>query len=333
MKISCITRRDWVDLKMLETKPGADSGGGGIVTKYLSLRKCCPNIHFTEDFGDEALRPVLLIEPLTIKIKPALAEKIVSGKMEKLQQHKGIKLLWCEEQTVFRWTHKIQKMILPHIDGLLACNQYQHQLLETLPFDLPIYTLYTPIDPEVYYPEEKKRQIVVASKVGLQKNTQAVIDLFQQLPSDIHKVYLGNAEMWGAATYEYDKELEKQLAHTADTYIKSASPLDTAKYIRESLVGVNMSIYDVGSLFFLEAALSGCHFFAWNYHPMFDEYEHVHRFDTLQDGLPKMIECFEKQEPNTPLTDEVAAKHSFKSFKTQLDSVIKNVLKEVFISG
>ncbi len=215
------------------------------------------------------------------------------------------------------------------IDGLIACNQYQKQLLETLPFDLPIYTLYTPIDAEVYHPEEKKRQIIVASKVGFQKNTQAVIELFKQLPNDIHKVYIGNAEMWGKVVYEHDKEFEKGLARVSDTYIKSESPLETAKWIRQSQVGVNMSIYDVGSLFFLELAMAGGDFFAWHYHPMFDEYKHVKRFGTIEDGLPKIIECFEKQEPNTQLADEIAGKHSFASFKTQLG----NIIQEVFICG
>lgn len=330
MNVSCITRPNWVNPETLNTKPESGNGGGGVVTKYLSFAKCCPNIHFTDDFADPDLKFIVLIEPLSIRIKDVVAEEIVDGKMEKLQQHKGIKLLWCEEQTVFRWSDKVQQKIFNSVDGLVACNQYQKQLLEKLPCGLPIYTLYTPIDADVYYPEKKKRQIVVASKVGLQKNTQAVIKLFEQLPSDIQKVYIGSAEMWGKCTYEYDKELEKGLARTADTYIKSASPLETAKYIRESLVGINMSIYDVGSLFFLESAMAGCHFFAWNYHPMFDEYTTVNRFDNIDDGLPKIIDCFENQtEENNALRDEISQKHSFNAFKAQLG----NIIQEVFLSG
>ena len=329
MKISCIVRAPWFDKETLKMKPGQNSGGGGIVTKYLNVSKCCPEIHFTEDFGDRDLRQIVLIEPLSLRLKKGVAEKVVAGKMEKLEQHTGIKLLWCEEQTVFRWSHKIQRMILSTIDGFVACNQYQKQLLETLPFDKPIYTLYTPIDADIYRPVEKKKQVIVASKVGLQKNSQAIIKLFKQLPEDVHTVYVGNSDMWGRHTYECDREFERGLETAADTYIKSASPLETAKWICESLAGINMSIYDVGSLFFLESAMAGCNFFAWNYHPMFDEYEHVDRFNTLEDGLPQMIEQFEKCEPNTALQNEVAAKHSFESFRQQLG----NVVKEVFLNG
>ena len=329
MNISCITRAPWVDTKTLEAEPKEGTGGGGVVTKYLSFAKCCPNIHFTSDFGDPDLRPVVLIEPLAIRIKDVVGEEIANGKMEKLEQHKGIKLLWCEEQTVFRWSYEVQYRIFSVIDGLIACNQYQKQLLETLPFDLPVYTLYTPIDSELFYSEPKKKQILVASKVGLQKNTQAIIELFRHLPDDVHKMYIGNAEMWGKVTYPIDKDIERTMSETADTYIKAASPLDTAAHIRESLVGINMSLYDVGSLFFLESAMSGCHFFAWNYHPMFDEYEHVDRFESLEDGLPKIVERFANPEPNVALQREVTAKHSFEAFTAQLG----NVIQEVFLNA
>lgn len=329
MNISCITRDPWVDEKTLEAEPKEGTGGGGIVTKYLSFSKCCPNIHFTSDFGDPDLRPVVLIEPLAIRMRDVVTEVVADGKMEKLEQHKGVKLLWCEEQTVFRWSYEVQYRVFSLLDGLIASNRYQKQLLETLPFDLPVYTLYTPIDADLFHIVPKKKQIVVAAKVGLQKNTQAVIELFKRLPADIHKVYIGNAEMWGKVTYDVDKDLQKAVAEVADTYIKAASPIKTAEYIRESLVGINMSIYDVGSLSFLESGMSGCDFFAWGYHPMFDEYEHVTRFDTLADGLPKIIERFESLQPNTALQQEIAAKHSFEAFRGQLG----NVIQEVFLNA
>ncbi len=330
MKISCITREDWFNKETLKTKPGSGSGGGGIVTKYLSLMKCCPDIHFTSDFGDPNLRPIVLIEPLVIKLRSAKAMETALSKAEKLESHTGVKLLWCEEQTVFRWDHEVQHVMFEAVDGLLACNQYQKQLLETLPFDKPIYTLYTPIDDELYYPEPKKKQVIVASKVGYQKNTAAIIELFDALSDDIRTVYIGSAEMWGGkSTYEYDKEFEKELSRAADTYIKSASPVETAEWIRKSAAGLNISIYDVGSLFFLETVMAGGDFFAWNYHPMFNEYQHVKRFDTVKDGASLITETLENVEPNTALRDEVMAKHSFASFKRQLGAIIQ----EVFVNG
>ena len=75
MNISCITRSNWVNPQTLNTKPESGNGGGGIVTKYLSFAKCCPDIHFTDDFGDENLRTIVIIEPLSIRIKDVVAEE------------------------------------------------------------------------------------------------------------------------------------------------------------------------------------------------------------------------------------------------------------------
>lgn len=284
-------------------------------------------MHFTNDFADPDLQPIVLVEPLCFFGNDPGGTEAADAKIEKLAAHKGIKLLWCEEQEPFRWTYSTQKKIFELFDGLVACNQYQYQLLSTLPFKKPIYTLYTPIDDKLYYSEEKKRQVVIAAKVGLQKNTEAIIKLFSQLPDDVNTVYIGNAGLWGAYNYEYDKKLELTLEKTADEYIHTASAIKTAKRIRESHVGINMSIYDIGSLNFLECAMSGCDFFAWNYHLMFDEYKHVHRFDTLTDGIPKIIACLDTiSTPNTDLQTEVAKKHSFTAFHTQLGELIKEVV-------
>ena len=329
MHISCITRQQWTDPESLKIEPqqGVGRGGGGIMTKYLNLTKCCPNMHFTNDFADPNLQIIVLVEPLCFFGNDPGSTEEADSKIEKFTQHKGIKLLWCEEQEPFRWDYPTQKRIFGLFDGLVACNKYQHQLLSTLPFNKPIYTLYTPIDSKLYYPEEKKRQVVIAAKVGLQKNTEAIIQLFSELPDDVNTVYIGNAGLWGAYRYEYDKKLELALEKTADEYIHSASAIKTAERIRESQVGINMSIYDTGSLNFLECAMSGCDFFAWNYHLMFDEYKHVKRFDTLNDGIPKIIECLDTTSaPNTNLQTEVAKKHDFRAFHAQLGNLIKEVI-------
>ena len=327
MHVSCITRQQWSNLETLNEQPQISKGGGGIVTKYLNLVKCCPQMHFTNQFDDVDLNFIVLVEPLCFYGNDPGGTESMESKIEKLATHKGIKLLWCEEQEPFRWSDAAQRNILGLFDGLVACNAYQRQLLKMLPFKNPIYTLYTPIDSDVYQPEEKKKQVIVAGKVGLQKNTEAIIRLFEQLPNDVHKVYIGNAGLWGVYNYKCDKDLEKVLERTADEYIKTASPLETAKRIRESLVAVNMSIYDTGSLFFLESAMSGCHFFAWTYHLMFDEYRYVNRFDTLEDGLPRIVECLRTQDkPNIELQDEVAKKHNFSAFRAQLGDLVKGVM-------
>lgn len=325
-KISCITRSKWSDLETLHVKPGVGEGGGGIVLKYLNLRKCCRDMHFTNDFADPNMQPVIIIEPMAFHG----SKEGIESNIKKLASHNSIKLLWCEEQAIFRWKGRIREQILSLCHGVVACNAYQAQLLKVIVPNVPIYTLYTPIDSELYKPVEKKRQIIVAGKVGLQKNTAALVKLFQALPSDVNKVYCGNAGMWGQVTYEADKKLELELARVTDEYVKEATPLDVAKFICESLVAVNCSIYDVGSLFALESGLGGCWFYAWRYHPMFDEYENFHRFDNLADGIRKITKCLETEtQPNEKLRAELEKKHSYPAFRSQL----RQLLGEVFVSG
>lgn len=328
MLVSCITRKAWSDLKTLEIKPTVGQGGGGVVTKYLNLRKCCPDMHFTNDFADPDMQHVIIVEPLCFFKNDLEVKEDWSSKIQKLRSHnKSVKLLWCEEQAVFRWKEKYRKEIFSAFDGLLACNAYQHQLLKVIAPTKPIYTLYTPIDNVLYQPREKRKQVLVAGKVGLQKNIDAILQLFTQLPADVHKLYIGNAGLWGKYAYAYDKTLETELEQVADEYVHSASPIETARRIGESLVGINMSIYDVGCLFFLECGMSGVNFFAWRYHPQFDEYENLTRFDTVEDGALEIMECLEnRQQPNTALMKEIHEKHSFEAFREQLGHVLKEVL-------
>ena len=264
-----------------------------------------------------------------MKLKPEVEVAVVSEKVKKLSAHNGIKLLWCEEQTVFRWSNTVKHLLLPEMDGYVACNQYQAKLLETLPVKKPIYILYTPIDREIFRPAEKKPQVVVASKIGLQKNTEALIDVYSKLPKELHKLYVGSADMWGKSVYEYDRQIEIKMSKAADEYIKTASPLDTAKRIRESYIGINFSIYDVGSLFFLECGMSGLNFFAWWYHPQFDEYKNISRFKTAEECVSQIEALDGKLDPNTELVDEIRKKHSFDAFHDQLGQIVQ----EIFIGG
>lgn len=328
MLVSCITRKAWSDLKTLEIKPTVGQGGGGVVTKYLNLRKCCPDMHFTNDFADPDMQHVIIVEPLCFFKNDSEVKEDWSSKLQNLRSHnKSVKLLWCEEQAVFRWKAKYRKEIFSAFDGLLACNAYQHQLLKVIAPTQPIYTLYTPIDSQLYTPIEKKKQIIVASKVGLQKNIDAILRVFEALRDEVHTLFIGNAGMWGQYTYDYDKELENQLARAADEYIETETPVAVAKRINESRIGLNMSIYDVGSLFFLECGMAGVDFFAWRYHPQFDEYENLTRFETVEDGALEIMECLENGlQPNTALIKEIHEKHSFEAFREQLGHVLKEVL-------
>lgn len=335
MQVGFVTRREWFDLKGLELRPGENKNdsqegfqlraGGGMMSKYLNVRKACPEAHFTDTYDVPGL--VMIVEPLTF-FGDFRRSVPLEERLDALSKHNGLKFLWAEEQTIFRWPRQATEKILSEFDAVLACNLYQQQLIQGVYPDKTVKVLYTPIDQTLYQSRPKKRQVVAVGKIGLQKNTEAVIHLFEQLPTDVHKIYIGNSGLWGKVRYEADRDLEHRIAAVADEHLASATAAEVAKVVGESLVYINLSIYDVGCLSFLEAAMAGCWCYCWNYHPMFDEYENISRVENVSDGLSPMKERLETEnlEPNTALREEMLKKHSFDAFRGQLQRVLGEIL-------
>ena len=326
MRVSVLTQEKWTDTDAIHHEPQIGQGGGGMLTKYINVKKCLANAHFTNDFADADMQPVILVEPMLFHSKESPLS--IEDKITALKAHEGVKLLWCEEQCVFRWKGELREKIFQAFDAILACNKYQAQLLKVIvPSEIPIRTLYTPIDSDLFTPTVKKRQIVHAGKIGLQKNTDTLIALYEKLKEkDIRTVYIGNGALWGSYLYEQDKEIEYMMSNIADEYIATASITDTAEIINASLAGVSMTIYDVGSLFFLESATAGCHFFAWKYHPLYDEYENIVRFDNVPDAVVEIEKAFENISVNRKLEAEISQKHSFEAFQNQLKHIVMDCL-------
>ena len=312
-----ITTQEYYFLCPKDVKPSEKTAGGGVVTKMMNVKEAMPNIHFDSEF--RKLGDIAMIDPLCMHT-PDWDNNII-----RLQEHgeKSVKLLWNEEQEIMRWSVERRQEMFGYIDGYLVSNKYLKQLLSM--YDLsPMYILYTPINQDRFTPKPKKKQVVAVGKIGLQKNTDAIIKLFKELPDDITKVYIGNAGLWGFVTYPHDLCLQREVSEVADVYIESATQEEVADIMSESLYYANFSIYDVGCLSFLEAAMSGCYCFTWNYHPMFDEYENVIRVQDVAEAV-ELMDC-KTLEPNLILRKEIMGKHSYPSFQTQLEKIIGKVV-------
>lgn len=319
INVSVLTFKDWFDSDRIYTRPKEGMHGGGIVTKYLYVKACLPDLHTTDDCSDPNLKQMLLIEPMFI-------ERDYSEKLEALKKHRGIKLLWAEEQAVFRWNPKQRERIFRAVDGLVACNLYQQQLLQVIAGELPVYVLRSPIPEIAEVSDYREKRVVAVSKIGLQKNSDAILKVFESLPEGIEKVFLGNAGLWGSHRYLYDLAIEEQIAETADRHITGASLAEVSEILSTSAVYLTMTIYDVGSLAFLEAGMAGCACLCWDYHPMFDEYSSVVRFRDVDEA----VRAIEKQmEPplgmDTEMRSEIIEKHSAEQFADALKSLFLEV--------
>ena len=319
INVSVLTFKDWFDSDRIYTRPKEGKHGGGIVTKYLYVKTCLPDLHVTDDCSDPNLKQMLLIEPIFI-------ERDYSEKLEALRKHRGIKLLWAEEQAVFRWDPEQRKRIFDAVDGLVACNLYQKQLLQVIAGELPIYVLRSPIPEITEVSDHREKRVIAVSKIGLQKNTDAILKVFESLPEGIEKVFLGNAGLWGSHRYLYDLAIEEQIAETADRHITGASLAEVSEILSTSAIYLSMTIYDVGSLAFLEAGMSGCTCVCWDYHPMFDEYSSVVRFRDVDEAV-KVIER-RMEQPATidaQMRAEIIEKHSAEQFENALKSLFLEV--------
>ena len=308
--------------------PGVTRPGGGMNTKIWNMKRAVPELHTTSNY-DEA-RLIALIEPLWFyddyNWNTAEGDETDFDKRVRLiRESDRVNYLFAEEAEFTRWTGKQQADVLDAVDGFLVSNKYLQQQVKAFAPRKEPQILYTPIDSNLFVPREKKRQVVALSTVCVEKNIADVIKIFDALPKDIHKLYIGSATTWGEAL-PHGKQLEMKVANAADEWIESATHETVAERLGESAVYLNCSRYDVGCLSFLEAAMCGCWCVTDAHHPMFNEYPTT-PFFSLQDAVDKIGVCVEADELGTlevdfKLRKHVETKHGYHTFIEKLQELV-----------
>ena len=306
-----------------KTQPMAECPGGGMNAKAWNLLRAI-DVELVDKpiarKGGIALLDVLAMHPDGEKFNEIVQE---------ILEWDVIKILWAEEQEFLRWSHQKRLELISATDIMAVSNLYLQSILNE--FDIDTKILYTPIDSTFYKPAKtKKPRLVAVGQVSWSKNTDGIIELFTALKdTEIECVFIGNAHLWGKMARSTDSVLESQLEKCC-TWISSASRTEMAELLGEAWGFVSMSRYDVGSLSFLESAMAGCHCFAWNTHPQFDEYKHINRFDAVEDGTTLILDKFNetRDKPNRQIRNEVMKKHSFESFTKSLAYIIGDVYLE-----
>ena len=264
---------------------------------------------------------VCLIDPLWLWETPD-TEDGATARWEELQQLNAIKIIWAEEQELLRWTRIRRMEFVNHCDLVTTCNKFLQGIFEE--FGIKSDILYTPIDEGYWMPAEKKKPIVIATaKIMTAKGAERYIELFDLLGSDVECVYIGHAGMWNNEPTPQERELEREIAKRC-TWIKYANRNKMREIFSEAAVYVNFARYDVGSLSFLQAGMSGCHCLLWNEHRQFDEYIHTkcvmhpkHAAELIED-----IFTSERIETNTTLREFLIARHGLSAFRKNLNEII-----------
>ena len=305
----------------------------GMTSKTWETQKAFPEITVSSDLSSEC--NMMLIEPLMMykKVNPETEKdrsEVFNDNISLMKENRAVKLGWTEEQELLRWNGCQRKEFLSLCKVLLVCNQYLYRQLSVYAKQTttPMSILRTPIDDAFYMPKEKERKVVAMGRICAAKNIEGVIEVFKNLPDDIEKVYIGNQSMWGVAPNNSNTLLEKKLQDVVDRWIPLASRYEVASELSTALGYFNVSVYDVGCLSFLESAMSGCHCFAWTFHPMFDEYTQCHRFNGYKDGANLIKDVFDKSDGkwDAEMRNQVYDLHSYGAFRSQLNDIILQIM-------
>ena len=310
-------------------RPGITEGGGGMRSKTWNIQRAYPHIHVTNNYKEAGL--VALLEPLVFHENytpgdPDSFMKLVN----EIKKSKRLNVLFAEEAEISRWTGNQQQAVFNAVDSIWVCNEYLQQ--QVMGFKPPVkpQILRTPIDADFYQPAAEKEKVVVAtSVVSVGKNIVGIVDLFDAIRAnlkDVTTVFVGNAEMWGFEMIGGDA-LQAEIKRAADFWYDAKNRLEMRDLFSKAAIYVNMSRYDVGSLSFLEAGMSGCTCLAWDNHPMFDEYVTIERFKDVDEAV-KLIGTHIDAGPNTVTRTEIESHHSYTAFNAQLNNLIIEELKK-----
>ena len=310
--ISYIVRKsqvDWTDT----TKPGDGVPGGGVATKTWNVKQAVPGIQITDNF--ESDRPIVIVDPLAFSNN-------IDLHLPTIRDSKAFKkVLWIEEQAPLRWPGALITQVADTFDIICVSNEYLKQQLQPFMPNREIRILYTPIPVPPKTPDDRGNSVLGMGQISLRKNTHGLVRLFDMLPDTFTSTYIGNSALWGKTLLDADKDIESDIAATVGTWIPSATLREASVIQSQSKFYVNMSIYDVGCLSFLECAMAGCICLAWDYHPQFDEYKRVIRFKTASEAVAKLEDLKDEKLASTIsklIQKEVAAKHSYASFRKQI---------------
>ena len=217
-------------------RPSMD-GSGGMHTKVDRVSRAVRSIyalHIGSDLS-KMQSEFLLIEPLYFRMSGIVREKppaqrdsqsdrdVSEGILAELRAHPAIKILYCSEMEVFRWTGEFRKALLEICDVVTSNSDYQTALLEAVipPKEGVRSTLHRLIDPipaAEFKPMPKRMQVVAMGRISEIKGSPFIAELFQKLaPLPIETVYVGGAALWGAAS-EVDLALEAEIREFADVF-------------------------------------------------------------------------------------------------------------------
>ena len=225
-------------------------GGGGIHVKTYTVLEALKQVYpLTRGIADssEIEADTVFIEPMRFAL-PIMEidgarrdyennEMLLAG----LRAHKGRKVLFCTELSLFRMVPALRNELVSVCDLVTASCHFQRQLFKYVSINTD-HILRDPIPPMCFGESDyksRRTEVVATGNVAWEKNAQQVTEVFKSLKGVVKRVYVGSASFWYDATDNpVQQRLQEELYKQCDEVIKECT-LDTlTKRFQQSRFGL-----------------------------------------------------------------------------------------------
>ena len=294
MTVTILARTDAHDFDRT-LPPGKDNPGGGLAEKVYNFGLALPMaqpISYANQIGDVNVTEALWFsggDP---------SHDMFRNRIDEYRNAKAYKILWTSDLDILRWSGEQRDAIFDATDIIAGNSPYMVNILKTFAPHHKVGLLTDCIDPNSIKPLNKKRQLIGMSHVILEKNVDAVIEVYKLLKSidfDISKGYIGSSEVWGVELDTHHAKIAKEIDLNLQTVCDWITPQATRKEVAET-VGTSWgfiadSRFDTFCYALVEALLAGCYAFCGN-HLIYNALPVV-RFKTPEEAVERIIEMFD----------------------------------------
>ena len=319
LQISGVFRSDHVNHNPL-IPPSHKNPGGGVASKVLYLKAALPMISMKPDILQAD--SIAIVEPLWFT--EDVEDDTFDARVERFAASKSFKILWTSDLEFAKWNGQDRERIFDASDVIAGNSKYMVNLLKAFAPNVRLLT--DPVDTSSIVPvTPKKRQIFGMSNVAIEKNIDAIIDIFGLIPEELmlERFYIGNANVWGLDIRKsVSVVLENRLTGVCDRRVVNATRQQVNDAVSPAWAYVADSRYDSFCYAMIEAMLAGCWLFCGK-HLIYNERPCI-RFTDPFDAVTKISEKLDEVglQVNEEARQYAIDNYSLSVFRRQLGDVI-----------
>ena len=304
--------------------PGITNNGGGTTTKIYHTTRALPSlkvINEIEEAGIISIAEILWFHELGF-------DEMLK-RLDQWSALESFKMLMTSDVELLRLPGDIRDQLIDASDVILCLTQYVYNMFRA--FTPKVAVLYDPIDIDMFKPQPKANKIFGSGQITVEKNVQAVIDIFDSLPDsyELDTEYIGSTNLWTSNSMKDEGAgLEAKLKAVCTRVLNNVPYTQMPDSIGQMWGYVADSRYDFSSYAMTEAMACGCWIFTGR-HLMYDE-RPGERFKTTAEAVKLIAERLKSDPPGSGSINEearqfVVDQNSYDNFRKQFKQIIGEV--------